>query len=86
MSLYSVIVHVLTAIALAGIVFRLAVKTRAGDSLQCHMRFHLWTLAHVLLIVGLLARLFGMESVAVMSVVAGLALYFGTRWLWGAVK
>lgn len=80
MTAYGVLLHVAAAIALAGVVSRLAVMERTGDSVRCRMQWHGWTVAHVLIACGLVARLFRMEGLAALLVTLGLAVYFGVRW------
>lgn len=74
MTLYALVLHVSAAIAFAGICCRLLHFEHAHG-----LRAHAWTVAHVLLGIGLLARLFGMADAAAMLVTMGLALALGVR-------
>lgn len=66
--------HLLAAVALMGVLSRLFdARCDTGSS-------RLWSLAHVLIALGLLARLFRMEPEAAFFVTSGLALMYGARW------
>lgn len=80
MTLFGVVLHVAAAVALAGVVCRLAAMERAGDSVRCRVQWHGWVTAHVLVACGLTARLFQMESTAALLVTLGLAVMYGARW------
>lgn len=80
MSLLSVVTHICAAVALFGIVSRVAHMREQGVSWRCRAVSASWQTAHVLLAVGLLAELFGLRGAGGLLVTAGLALYFGVRW------
>lgn len=79
MTFVEIFVHVLSALVLAGVACRLLDlnRTRKGDS---SLSWHAWVVAHVLIGLAMVARLFRMEDEAVLLVTVGLALYFGVRW------
>lgn len=75
-----VTLHVLAAVVLAGICCRLLDLPRARTGWQPQAAWHAWVLAHVLIGMGMVARLFRMETDASWLVTSGLAIYFGVRW------
>lgn len=75
MTLYSLVLFVAAAVAFAGVCCRLAHMEHAYGSL----RWHGILIAHVLLGMGLLARLLHMQAPAAMLITVGLALFFATE-------
>lgn len=72
-----IILHVLSAVVLMGVICRLF------DLRTCEtgrLMWHAWMLAHVLVALGMVARLFRMSPADVYLVTSGLALMFGIRW------
>lgn len=78
MTAYAITLHVLSAIALAGVVSRLAHLHRSPCSSA--VQWHGWVWANVMIGMGLLAQMFQMPKESAWLVTAGLALYFGVRW------
>lgn len=74
MSLYAVLLHIAAAVAFAGVCCRL-LHFEHGHGIRAHA----WTVAHVLLGMGLLARLFGMPEAAAMLVTLGLAIALAVK-------
>ena len=74
------LLHVMSAIVLAGVCCRLAMTPRSQPSLQCRARWWAWSWAHVLIGLGMCARLLQLHEWAALLTTAGLALYFGVRW------
>lgn len=74
------LLHVLSAIVLAGVCCRLLALPLSEPSLRCRLRWHVWVMAHVLIGGGMCARLLQLPQWAALLTTAGLALYFGARW------
>lgn len=82
MSALSLAIHVLSAVVLAGVVWRLGeIGPPPRWSRWCdRVRWHAVVLADLLLGCGMLARLFGLAEGGVLLALAGLALLFWLGW------
>jgi hypothetical protein len=74
------LLHVLSAIVLASVCYRLFVLPLSEPSLRCRLRWHAGVMAYVLIGLGMCARLLQLPQWAALLTTAGLALYFGARW------
>lgn len=80
MNLPHVLLHIAAAVALAGVVCRLYSISRVTVGWKDRVRWNSWVAAHVMLGLGMVSRLFGLEMAAAYFVTFGIALYFGVRW------
>lgn len=75
-----IVLHILSAVVLMGVICRLFDLKASEPQISSRLTWNLWTLAHVLIAVGMVARLFRISPADAQLVTAGLALMFGIRW------
>ena len=73
-------IHILSAIALTGVVCRLRDINPHAQTIKTKIQHQFWVLANVLIGLGLLTQLFGLQKESTGLLVGGLALYHGISW------